>query len=304
MHVQPISTGLVDVPPEYDRVGNKMTDDLLRKSIKAAGVEQPLLVVPQEFRFTLVKGSRRLRIARELGLSKVPCVVVKSAPLGTDEVAYRDRLRFIVDEFRQDLTPSQKAEVISTLKSMFGMTHKEVAEYIGIVSDSVRNWLSVKNYIPEVVEALDRGELTMQAARAFDGLNEKGQRALWKAHSDELKQSGAGQLHKTLRAKYGPDTKPDWYANPDRTKERLSRGSKSRKSTARPLKDAEKKKLLSSFEMKEAELRDSRARLEQYEAEIAAAIVPITAIMRDKKLAGMIPKPMHSELERFAEVYC
>jgi ParB/RepB/Spo0J family partition protein len=304
MDVQLIPVSKIDVPSEYQRDESKVRDDIVRKSIKEAGVQQAVVVVPNGSRYTLVKGSRRIRFAKELGIPKVPAVV-DSVPKGEDPERYRDRLRFVLDKCRQDLKPSQKAEVVTTLKTMFGMTHRQIAAYLGIVPDSVRNWLAPTKYIAPIVQAIDAGTLTMQSARVFDGLSPDGQAAVWKDHARELVSTDGKKLHKQLRKQYPPDKFGTYYRDANLTTERLTRKGGTRKAKPRPnISTDEKKKLLRSFELREAELQEFQEELKTLKAEINASIAPISAILRSEKLLAMVPQEMREELQVFAEKYC
>ncbi len=283
---------------------SKVSDDLLRKSIAApgGGIQQPLVIVEDGKRWILAKGSRRLRVARALKLARVPCVVLK-APAGRDVEDYARQLRFVLTEARQDLIPSQKADLILKLRERFEMNNRQVAAYLGIAPDSVTNWLAVKNYIEPVRQAIDGGKLTMQASRVFVGLTEQGQRSIWKAHSDEL-MNAKGNVHRRLRKQYSTTAFPQFYRDPALIEDRLKRKSGKRKGGARQaIGTAEKKSLLKSFEFKEAELREFQRESQRLKEEITAATPIIAAILRNEKLRALVPSEMLPELERFAEIY-
>lgn len=304
MKATTLSIDHIEVPEDVERSHDKVADDLLRKSIEQGGVQQPLVVVPGDGnKYLLVDGLRRLRAARALGIGKVPAVV-DTVPKGLTAEEYRRRLRFILDEHRQDLLPSQKAELIETLKKMFSMNHKQVSAYLGIDQDSVTNWLAVKNYIPEVVTALDTTRLTMRAARTFDGMSEEGQQKVWQAHGKELMEGSGSKLHKSVRAQYPPTEFPSYYREPEMMAQRLARKQGKRKSKARTIiPPDEKKRLMQSLDVKETELRDGQEELKQMKAEINAATPIVAAIFRNEKFLAQVPEEMREELERFAEIY-
>lgn len=303
MKTAQLSADSIAVPDYVDRPYDKVRDSHLLNSIQQTGIQQALVVIEHNGETLLVDGLRRLRIAKTIGLPKVP-VVYDEVPKGADVNDHIRRLRFILDQHRQDLTPSQKASFIETLKEMFSMNHKQVAHYLGIAADSVTNWLAVKQYIDPVREAVDRGAITLHAARVFDGLTEKGQKAIWKAHESELRTEAGSAIHHRLRREYSPDKFPEFYRNPEQTKGRMTRKGAKRKANARPsITPAEKKRLLSSFEMKEIELRDGEEELSTLKRQINAAIAPIGAITRNPDLWRLVPDEMKPEFERFAEVY-
>lgn len=80
----------------------------LKKSILEFGILQPLIVtVTSDDTYLLQAGHNRLRIAKELGLSTIPCIVA----LKTDDIT--DILMGShTDGFRRHLTPSQRKELL------------------------------------------------------------------------------------------------------------------------------------------------------------------------------------------------
>lgn len=296
-----ISPDQIIVPEYVTREHSKVADDFLRKSIDKEGIQQPLVITGESHK--LIKGLRRLRIAQLLKIPKVP-VVLDDIPAGMDEDEYIKRIRFVLSVQAQDLLPSQKADVIIKLKEMFSMNHTQVAAYLGINQDSVTNWLAIKQYIDPVVRAVDQGIISSHAARTFDGLTEEGQKFIWRNHRQELMTEAGGRVHKALRKQYSPTSHPEFYRNADLIKSRLARKGGKRTGKARPtITKEEKRRLLTSFEMRELELKESENELVQLKSEINAAIAPIGAIKRHPKIWEMIPEETRMELERFAEVY-
>jgi len=89
----------------------------LRREIEARGFIAPLLVRPQGERFEIVDGEHRFRIAQELGVVKVPCVVaelserearIKTLQLnGLRGENEPDRLAALLTELAADLDPNE-----------------------------------------------------------------------------------------------------------------------------------------------------------------------------------------------------
>lgn len=301
--VKDIPLSDIIVPSFIEPRPNRVQDDILRNSIRKSGIQQPLILVPDATGYMLAKGLRRLDRARELGLDSVPAVIEK-APDGITPETHARRLRFVCTFHRQDLLPSQKADLILKLKSEFGMSNMEVASYLGINNDSVTNWLAIRNYIAPVAEAMDRGEVTMHSARAFDGMSEEGQRKIWGAHRSEIESMSGAVVHKFVREKYPPTMFPAYYKDADKAAKRLERKSGKRKAKARAnYTPDERKALRTSYEMKELELSERTEELARLEKEIKASVTPIAAILRNKSLLAMVPEEMREELEFFAKSY-
>jgi ParB/RepB/Spo0J family partition protein len=299
-----ISIDAVVVPDVVQRDMMRVKDDLLRKAIEAGGIQQPLVVVADGARYLLIKGLRRLRAARALNIRKVP-VIIDDVPEGMEILEHVRLIRAILDQHRQALLPTQRAQLIKQLKGPpWNMTHPQIALYRGVSSDSVTNWLSVDGYIEPVKAALDSGALSMRAARSFIGLSEKGQKAIWKAHGKELQESAGGSLHASLRERYSPEEHPEFYRAPDVIRERLKRPGGQRRAKARPvLSDAEKRKLLSLVSFAEAETREAQADIDVMKREINASIAPARVILRSERLRTLAGENTLAELERFAEAY-
>lgn len=101
--------------------------NLLRDSISASGVLQPLLVRKiKRGKYELVSGNRRLLAAIMLGLRRVPCVV--------HNVKEKDALLYSLTENLQTkgLSFFDEANAINLLITRFGMSREEVALHLGI----------------------------------------------------------------------------------------------------------------------------------------------------------------------------
>jgi ParB/RepB/Spo0J family partition protein len=295
----------IQVPEHYRRQGGAVEDDKLRQSIAQTGVQQPLVVSHLgDGKYVLIDGYRRLEIAKFLKLSEVPCVI-DAAPSGILPEHYRDRMRFILDEHRQDLFPSQRALLIKTLQKNFGMNNKQVGEYLGVDATTISNWLMVDSYVPEVLRAVDSGVITQHAARVFDGLTPAGQRTLWKSHKKELRTVSPAKLHRQLREKYHPKDHARMYVRPEKVRQQLEKIQGTRKARRRRpiIRKVERDSLLSDIELREAELRDAERDLEKYKLEITLASRIIRAILQNSRLRSLLPKVASEEFARFAEIY-
>lgn len=299
-----LSLDKLDVPSWLERGLAKTDDDTLRKSIEQGGIQQPLAVIETESGFVLADGLRRLRVARVLGMGKVP-VIASAVPKGVSDEEYTRRLRFVLNHHRQDLLPTQRAELVETLRSQFGLQKQEVAAYLGIDEDSITNWLAIRTYIPAVQALMDAGRMTAKAARAFNGMTPEGQEEVLRKHGERLMSEGGGAMHRAIRAEYPPDKFPQFYRDAAKIKARLDMKQKpQRKGAKRPsLTSDEKRRLANSYEIKEAELEQLRTEQKQMKAEILAATPVIAAILRNPKLLALVPEEMREELERFGEAY-
>ena len=295
----------IEVPEYVERAIDRVEDDLMRKSVERGGIQQPFIVVPMDARRVLVDGLTRLRIARVLKFAKVP-VILDPLPDGEDLERYVKRIRFIVNHHRQDLLPSQEAELVEYFKRPpFSMSHKEIAKHLGLRPDTISNILAVKHYIAPVAKAVDAGTLTRQAARAFDGMSDRGQRALWKEHNRDLATIPGGVVHSKLRELYPPDKFPEYYRQPELISQRLNRkgGKRTGQKRQAALATQEKLSLLSSFKYEEVELSMCKAEIARLDRRRDAAIIPVRAILRNETLSESLSPDMRDELKAWAEIY-
>lgn len=293
----------IDVPSEYERTDSLVEDDALRRSIEKSGVQQPIIVIPVKDRFTLVKGGRRLAVSHLARLKDIPAIV-DTPPEGVDIETYRNRLRFVLTHARQDLSPSQRCNLIKQMMEMFNLDQKDVAAYLGYDAGSISNWLAISKYAPEIVEAIDKNEITSFHARSFDGMSPDGQRKVWKATRKVLPTLSGHQAHRMIRTDYSPRNHPEFYVSPEKTLQKLQRKKAGRKSKARPkLSRDEKKVLVRDLETRETELADSQAELKQLKRECVAAAPVIHAILRNEDLRERLSESVREEFEVFAESY-
>jgi ParB/RepB/Spo0J family partition protein len=299
-----VNIAAIQVPEKYRRRGNAVEDDKLRQSIERTGVQQPLVVSDiGEGKYVLIDGYRRLEVARFLKLPGVPCVI-DEVPEGAAPEDYRDRMRFILDEHRQDLFPTQRAMLIKTLQKNFKMNNRQVGEYLGVDATTIGNWLMIESYVREVASAVDAGDITQHAARVFEGMTPAGQRKVWTEHRTELKQIPPAKLHRELRQKYHPRDYPELYVRPEKIIQQLDRVQGKRTAKRRPvITKADREMLSSDIELREAELRDAERDLERYKLENTLAARIIRAILQNDKLKALIPPAKVSEFKRFAEIY-
>ncbi len=133
----------------------------LKASIKEKGVIQPVLVHPVSEGYELIAGERRLRAARELGISQVPAIIrdiTEEADLL--EIALIENLQ------REDLNPIEEARAFKRLIEEFGLTQEKVAQIVGKEPVSVINTLRLLKLPLAVQEKISLGALTEGHGRA------------------------------------------------------------------------------------------------------------------------------------------
>jgi ParB family chromosome partitioning protein len=133
----------------------------LAESIRAQGLIQPVVVRPRlEGGYELIAGERRWRAAREAGLETVPAVV--------READDRDTLLLglVENVAREDLSPVEEARAYALLIDEFALSLPDVSERVGKSKPSVSNRLRLLELSDDLLQMVDRGELTEGHARA------------------------------------------------------------------------------------------------------------------------------------------
>ncbi len=148
------------------------SDETLRlaDSIRLHGILQPLCVrkpISEEdvsdFHgiYELISGERRLRAAKLLGLSEVPCIIIEADSLRSAELAIIENLQ------REDLNMFEEAGAISALINLYGLTQEEVATKLSSSQSYVANKLRLLRFSEEEQKILIEKRLTERHARAL-----------------------------------------------------------------------------------------------------------------------------------------
>ena len=134
----------------------------LAESIRAQGLIQPVVVRPRlEGGYELIAGERRWRAAREAGIPTVPAVV--------RDADDRDTLLLglVENVAREDLSPIEEGRGYAVLIDEFGLSLGEVAARVGKSKPTVSNRIRLLELPDDVLELLNRNELSEGHARAL-----------------------------------------------------------------------------------------------------------------------------------------
>lgn len=148
------------------------SDETLRlaDSIRRHGILQPLCVRKpmsegnlDDYRgvYELIAGERRLRAAKLLGMSEVPCIVVEADSLRSAELAIIENLQ------REDLNMFDEAAAISALINLYGLTQEEVAAKLSASQSYVANKLRLLRFDDFERQVIIEKQLTERHARAL-----------------------------------------------------------------------------------------------------------------------------------------
>ena len=158
---------LGNVDPNRDQPRKRFDEEALKQlseSIAQSGVIQPIIVYPNDGRYTIVAGERRWRAARMAGLSAIPAIVREYDHIRRMEISLVENIQ------REDLNPLEEAAAVRRLMDECGLTQESVAARLGRSRPAVANALRLLS-LPEPVRALVReGALSAGHARALAGV--------------------------------------------------------------------------------------------------------------------------------------
>ncbi len=170
-----LSIPQVDILPNPNQPRRRFDYDELEglaQSIRANGILQPLLVRQLENgKFELIAGERRLRAARLIGLTKVPCII--------NDVSESESAVFAVIENlqRQNLDYFEEAEALALLISDYRMSQDELCKKLGKAQSTLSNKLRLLKLNEEMRYKISRAGLSERHARALLSLTDEVQRA-------------------------------------------------------------------------------------------------------------------------------
>lgn len=135
-------------------------EDLIA-SIKRYGIIQPIVVTQRQGGFELIAGERRWRAAKAVGLETVPAVVRTASEQEKLELALIENIQ------RHDLNPVEEARAYKALMDSFDLTQEDVARQLGKSRSAVANTVRLLDLNPDMLSALQDGEITRSHARAL-----------------------------------------------------------------------------------------------------------------------------------------
>ncbi|MBN9390479.1 MAG: ParB/RepB/Spo0J family partition protein [Chloroflexi bacterium] len=144
----------------------------LKESIRERGILQPLLVMRGENgNYILVAGQRRLAAARELGLVRVPVMVLNEI-----------RPDYLVDSLleniqREELSGIDEGHSFITLKEEFGWSQREIANRIhkheSYVSERIRTAEKLTAITKEIISEAFAADENLARAKFSHSINRK-----------------------------------------------------------------------------------------------------------------------------------
>ena len=167
----------------------------LIESVKKHGVLVPAIARPkQDGGYELVAGHRRQRASQLAGLDSMPVIV-----MNLDD---NDTIIQLVDSNiqRENILPSERAKAyklrMEAVKKKAGRPQKEedqnspkisanfrsddsIGELAGVSGDTIRNYISLTNLIPELMEMVDEKKIALSPAYQIAALPQESQNLLY-----------------------------------------------------------------------------------------------------------------------------
>ena len=142
----------------------------LSDSIRQHGILQPLSVRRVEEGYELVAGERRLRAARQAGLTDIPCIIMRMDDRASGMAAMIENLQ------RQDLHYIEEALGLSRLITEHQMSQEQLSRLLGKSQSAVANKLRLLRHSEAVLQVLRETGLTERHARALLKLKDEMQK--------------------------------------------------------------------------------------------------------------------------------
>ena len=141
----------------------------LARSITQQGILQPLIVTTNDqpgaaSRYILIAGERRLRAAKLVGLSTVPCVVRQATGQQMLEWALIENIQ------RSDLNPVERAMAYREYIDRFNLTVAQGSERLGQPRTTISNYLRILELQSDIQQMITGGRLSFGHAKVIAGI--------------------------------------------------------------------------------------------------------------------------------------
>ena len=138
----------------------------LAESIRINGVLQPVIVKKVSNGYMLVTGERRCRASEIAGFTTVPAIIRDYNNQYLAELALLENIQ------REDLTIVEEAQAYQNAIKSMNLTHLELATKIGKSRSYVSNALGILSLPQEILEEINKGNITMGHARSLSKLKD------------------------------------------------------------------------------------------------------------------------------------
>lgn len=141
--------------------------DELAMSIKEHGVFTPVLVRKAVSGYQLIAGERRLRATKQVGLERIPAIVLDFDDQQMMEISLIENIQ------REDLNVVEEARGYKTLIDRLGLTQEELGKKVGKSRVHITNTLRLFQLPESVIQMLYNQELTMGQVKPLISCEDK-----------------------------------------------------------------------------------------------------------------------------------
>lgn len=132
----------------------------LAESIKENGILQPVCVRRKGALYEIISGERRMRAAKLVGLTEIPCIIMSVDDEQSAVLALIENIQ------RKDLSFFEEALAIEKLILCYGLTQEEAAARLGKAQSTIANKLRLLRFTDAERRIILNGCLTERQARA------------------------------------------------------------------------------------------------------------------------------------------
>lgn len=141
--------------------------DELAMSIKEHGVFTPVLVRKAVSGYQLIAGERRLRATKQVGLERIPAIVLDFDDQQMMEISLIENIQ------REDLNVVEEARAYKTLIDRLGLTQEELGKKVGKSRVHITNTLRLFQLPESVIQMLYHQELSMGQVKPLISCEDK-----------------------------------------------------------------------------------------------------------------------------------
>jgi len=141
--------------------------DELAMSIKEHGVFTPVLIRKSVSGYQLIAGERRLRAVKQVGLDRIPAIVLDFDDRQMMEVSLIENIQ------REDLNVVEEAKAYQTLIERLGLTQEELGKKVGKSRVHITNTLRLFQLPESVIQMLYNQELSMGQVKPLISCEDK-----------------------------------------------------------------------------------------------------------------------------------
>ena len=141
--------------------------DELAMSIKEHGVFTPVLVRKAVSGYQLIAGERRLRATKQVGLDRIPAIVLDFDDQQMMEISLIENIQ------REDLNVVEEARAYKTLIDRLGLTQEELGKKVGKSRVHITNTLRLFQLPESVIQMLYHQELSMGQVKPLISCEDK-----------------------------------------------------------------------------------------------------------------------------------